>query len=174
MEDNVRYPIGRFEYQKPTALLLYECIAQFRNAPDLLRRSVDGLHREQLESVYRPGGWTIAQVVHHLAEADVNAYPRMKYALTEDTPTVLVAQEALWAELADARSPIIDGSLFLFEAIRRRWADAWESLSEADFGRKWKHAHFGTVPLDHILQQYAWHGRHHVAQIINHRRRMGW
>jgi len=174
MEDDLRYPIGKFEYKPPTMKIRHDCIVQFRESPKLLRKAVAGLNSNQLSSQYRPDGWTLAQVVHHLAEADINAYPRMKYALTEDTPKVLVAQEALWAELDDAKSTEIAGSLGVFEAIRYRWADAWEALKEEAFDRKWEHAHFGVVTLDHILQQYAWHARHHTAHIINHRKKMGW
>jgi hypothetical protein len=174
MNDDSRYPIGKFQFIEPTSRIRKDCISQFKESPRLLREAVIGLNENQLLSRYRPGGWTIAQVVHHLAEADVNAYPRMKYALTEDVPNVMVAQEALWAELKDAKTATIDRALAMFEAIRYRWAEAWESLKEEDFNRKWKHAHFGIVPLDHMLQQYAWHGRHHTAQISGHRERMGW
>lgn len=174
MSDDLRYPIGKFQFIQPSSTTRQDCINQFRESPKLLRQAVAGLNEKQLLSQYRPGGWTVAQVVHHLAEADVNAYPRTKYALTETIPNVLVAQEALWAELPDAKAATIERSLALFEAIRYRWAEAWESLKEEDFHRKWEHAHFGIVAVDHILQQYAWHGRHHTAQISAHRARMGW
>jgi uncharacterized damage-inducible protein DinB len=172
--EEYRYPIGRFQYVEHTAEIRQNCINRFKEAPKLLRLAVENLNEKQLLTRYRPDGWTIAQVVHHLAEADVNAYPRMKYALTEDIPNVMVAQEALWAELNDAKSPQIELSLVLFEAIRNRWAEAWSSLNGSDYNRKWKHAHFGVVPLDHMLQQYAWHGHHHIAQITSLRKRMGW
>ena len=174
MNDDLRYPIGTFQFSEPTSRMRLEHITQFRESPRLLRQAVVGLNEKQLLSQYRPGGWTIAQVVHHLAEADVNAYPRMKYALTENVPNVMVAHEALWAELPDAKAVIIERSLAMFEAIRYRWTEAWESLKEKDFNRKWKHAHFGTVTLDFLLQQYAWHGLHHTAQISAHRARMSW
>jgi hypothetical protein len=174
MSDEIRYPIGKFRFQAPSPQLRRECIDQFTQAPGVLRRAVEGLDETRLLSRYRPDGWTLAQVVHHLAEADVNCYPRMKFALTEDSPTVKVAKEDQWAELPDARTASISLSLAMFEAVRMRWAEAWGTLSEADFRRTWKHASFGEVPLDFMLQQYAWHGRHHIAQITAHRSRMGW
>lgn len=166
--------MGRFSFVPPTPENRAECIRQFRAAPQLLRDAVQGLSEEQLLSRYRPGGWTLAQVVHHLAEADANAYPRLKYALTEEAPEVLVAREAVWAELADARSPKIAASLAMYEGIGLRWAEAFEAMTPDQFDRKWKHAHFGIVAVDFLLQQYAWHGRHHAAQITEHRKRMGW
>ena len=174
MSDALRYPVGTFQFAPPTLSLRRECIAQFKAAPALLREAVSGLAESQLLDRYRPEGWTIAQVVHHVAESDANAYPRLKYALTETTPTIMVAQQALWAELADARSPRIAGSLAMFEGIRHRWAEAWESLREEDYGRQWLHPRYGLLTVDHMLQQYAWHARHHTAQITSHRRRMGW
>jgi uncharacterized damage-inducible protein DinB len=136
--------------------------------------AVKDLKENQLLSTYRPGGWTLAQVVHHLAESDVNAYPRLKYALTQDVPDVMVAQQELWAELPDAQSPNISLSLTLFEAIRNRWADAFESLSPEDFTMQWRHSRYGLMTIDALLQQYAWHAQHHTAQISEHRKRMGW
>ena len=174
INEEYRYPIGKFSYREPTVQLRKECIAQFIEAPKELKKAVDRLNEKQLLTPYREGGWTIAQVVHHLAEADVNAYPRMKYALTLNTPKVLVADEAKWAELPDARSEMIDLSLKLFESIRYRWAQAWEALENDQYNTKWEHAHFGIVALDHILQQYAWHAKHHTAQIMSLRKRMGW
>ena len=174
MDDPIRYPIGRFHLVEPTPENRAECMRQFREAPQLLRNAVKGLSEEQLLSRYRPEGWTLAQVVHHLAEADANAYPRLKYALTKDVPEVLVADEAAWAELADARSPRIAASLAMFEGIRMRWADAFEAMTPDQFDRTWKHAHFGVVTVDHLLQQYWWHARHHAAHITEHRKRMGW
>ena len=113
--------------------------------------------------------------MHHLAESDANAYPRLKYALTESVPpSVMVAPQELWAELPDGRSPDVEGSLAMFEGIRRRWAQAWEALTEKDFSRQWRHTWFGLVTVDFLLQQYAWHARHHTAQITVHRARMGW
>jgi len=119
-----RFPVGQFVFAEPAAGVRTQCIEQFRDAPGLPRTAVNGLTKEQLSSPYQPGGWTLAQVVHHLAESD-------------------------------ARSVEIARSLSMFEAIRLRWADAWESLSEKDFQRQWRHARFGLVTVVFLLQQYA-------------------
>jgi hypothetical protein len=175
MSDDLRYPLGRFAYAEPPEDVRKACMAEYRSSPALLREAVRGLTAEQLSARYRPEGWTLAQVVHHIAESDANAYPRLKYALTESTPpTVMVAPQGIWAELADARSVEIAESLAMFEAIRLRWAQAWEAMAEKDFHRQWRHAHFGLVTIDFLLQQYAWHARHHTAQILSHTKRMGW
>jgi uncharacterized damage-inducible protein DinB len=175
MSDDPRYPVGKFLYAEPPESVRRACMAEFRSSPASLREAVRGLGPEQLAARYRPEGWTLAQVVHHIAESDANAYPRLKYALTESTPpAVMVAPQELWAELPDARTVEIGPSLAMFEAIRLRWAQAWESMEEKDFHRQWKHARFGLVTVDFLLQQYAWHARHHTAQIVSHRKRMGW
>jgi hypothetical protein len=173
-EEELKYPVGRFKLIQPTPELRVEQIHEFKTAPLLLYDAVRNLEDDQLLSTYRPGGWTLAQVVHHLTESDVNAYPRLKYALTMDVPDVMVAEQELWAELPDAKSSSITFSLILFEAIRNRWANAFESLSPNSFDRQWRHARYGIMTVDALLQQYAWHSRHHIAQISNHRKRMGW
>jgi len=174
VSDGIRYPIGRFQYREPTPALRRSLIAQFADAPGLLRAAVEGLDGEQLLTRYREDGWTVAQVVHHVAESDVNAYPRLKYALTEDNPAVLVAQQDLWAALPDAQSAALESSLALFEAIRGRWVEAWMAVGDAGFSRAWTHPRYGRLTVDHVLQQYAWHALHHTEQIIGLRRRMGW
>ncbi len=173
-EEELKYPIGRFKFVQPTSELRVEQIRQFRIAPRFLYNAIKNLTENQLLNSYRPGGWTLAQVVHHLVESDVNAYPRLKYALTLDVPDVMVAEQALWAELPDAKSPSIDLSLTLFEAIRNRWANAFESLSPDSFDRQWRHVRYGVLTIDFLLQQYLWHAQHHTAQISEHRKRMGW
>jgi uncharacterized damage-inducible protein DinB len=173
-DEDLKYPVGRFQFIQPTPDLRAKYIRQFRSAPSILYDAVRDLKENQLLSTYRPGGWTLAQVVHHVAESDINAYPRLKYALTQDVPDVMVAQQELWAELPDAQSPNISSSLTLFEAIRYRWADAFDSLNPEDFTRKWRHSRYGLLTIDTLLQQYAWHAQHHTAQISEHRKRMGW
>jgi uncharacterized damage-inducible protein DinB len=172
--EELKYPIGRFQFTQSTPKLRAEYIHQFRSAPSILYDAVKNLQENQLLSTYRAGGWTLAQVVHHLVESDVNAYPRLKYALTQKVPDVMVAQQELWAELPDAQSPNISSSLILFEAIRNRWADAFESLNPEDFSRQWRHNRYGLLTIDALLQQYVWHAQHHTAQISEHRKRMGW
>jgi uncharacterized damage-inducible protein DinB len=175
MSDDLRFPVGKFQFTDPPEKIRKGCIAEYRQAPAILRDAVKGLTSGQLSSRYRPEGWTLAQVVHHIAESDANAYPRLKYALTESTPpTVMVAPQEIWAELPDARSTDIGASLDMFEAIRMRWAQAWEGMEEKDFLRQWRHARFGLVTVDFLLQQYAWHACHHTAQISVYRKSMGW
>jgi hypothetical protein len=174
MESDLQYPIGNLVFANATSELRKVWIEQYRDAPVLLRAAVAGLGHEQLQTAYRPDGWTVAQVVHHLAEMDVNAYTRLKFALTEEAPLVSAAKQALWAEVADAKSTSIAGSLALFEAVRLRWVEAWEALHEDDFKRQWRHYRLGLVTVDHLLQQYAWHARHHTAHITSLRQRMGW
>lgn len=173
-DEELKYPIGKFQPVQPTPELRTRCILQFRAAPNALYEAVKGLKENHLITPYRPGGWSLAQVVHHLVESDINAYPRLKYALTEDVPDVMVAQQGLWAEVPDARSADINSSLILFEAIRNRWADAFESLKPEDYCRQWRHNRYGLLTIDNLLQQYVWHARHHTAQIAGHRKRMGW
>ena len=174
MNEDLQYPIGKLAFVNPTPALRQQLIGQYRDAPGHLKKAVSGLTEEQLRSAYRPGGWTIAQVVHHIAEMDTSAYTRLKFALTEDLPTVGAASQALWAELPDAKSTSLAGSIALFEAVRMRWVEAWESLKEEDYGKQWNHPRMGVLTVDHLLQQYAWHARHHTAHITSHRRRMGW
>ena len=174
MDEELQYPIGNLVFVEATPALRKIWIGQYREAPKLLRAAVEVLNREQLLTQYRPEGWTVAQVVHHLAELDTSAYTRLKFALTEEVPLVAAAKQALWAETPDSKSVNIQSSLALFEAVRLRWAEAWEALKEDDFKRQWKHYRLGVVTLDHLLQQYAWHARHHTAQIASLRKRMGW
>jgi uncharacterized damage-inducible protein DinB len=174
VSEDLQYPVGNLKFVDSTPALRRQWIGQYRDAPGFLHAAVEGLSVEQLQSTYRPGGWTIAQVVHHLAEMDASSYTRLKFALTETIPTVAAAQQALWAEIADSKSTNIASSLALFEAVRIRWAEAWEAMHEKDFERQWKHPRLGIVTLDQLLQQYAWHARHHTAQITSHRQSMGW
>lgn len=138
-----------------------------------LRAAVEGLTEAQLDTPYRPGGWTVRQVVHHVPDSHLNAYIRMKLALTEDGPTIKPYDENLWAELSDSRMPV-DASLSLMDALHRRWVTVLRSLQPADFARTFLHPEAGVVSLDRLIALYAWHGRHHVAHITSLRQRMGW
>jgi uncharacterized damage-inducible protein DinB len=173
--DDLRYPIGRFE---PVHTLTPQqrtvCIAQIAATPEGLRRAVTGLEADQLDTPYRPGGWTVRQVVHHVPDSHVNAYTRFKLACTEDTPTIKTYEEGRWAELGEARTAPIDVSLDLLAALHRRWVLFLESLRPADFARTVRHPDWGTPSVDFLLAQYAWHGRHHTAHITALRERMGW
>jgi uncharacterized damage-inducible protein DinB len=139
-----------------------------------MRAAVAGLTPERFDTPYRPGGWTVRQVVHHVPDSHMNAYVRFKLALTENEPTIKPYEEAAWAELADSASTPVDVSLTLLETLHDRWVRLLRSMTEADFARKFRHPQLGVVPLDKNLALYAWHGKHHVAHITSLRQRMGW
>ena len=165
-----RYPIGRFEPPAAyTRELRERFIREIEQTPAELERAVSGLTDRQLEQSYREGGWTVRQVVHHVADSHMNAYIRFKLAVTEETPTIKPYHEARWAELEDAVHAEIAASLALIEGLHGRWVRFLRSLEEAQFDRKFHHPDIGVVSLDWALALYAWHGRHHVAHITSWR-----
>ncbi|MGH7596991.1 MAG: YfiT family bacillithiol transferase [bacterium] len=172
---DLRYPIGKFIIageangaQRP------ELIQQIAEAPANLRAAIKGLTEQQLDTPYRPGGWTVRQVVHHIPDSHLNAYTRFKLALTEEEPTIKPYNEKLWAELDDVRNTPIEVSLQLLEALHKRWVILLQSLKPEDFACTLLHPDNGVMKLDTVLRLYAWHGRHHVAHITSLRERMGW
>ncbi len=172
---DLRYPIGR--YTPPaniTARERSDWLSELEALPASLRLAIDNLNDEQLDTPYRPGGWTVRQVVHHLPDSHLNSYIRFRLALTEKSPTIKPYEEAAWAELSDAKSAPIEMSLMLAEALHQRWLMLLRSLSEEDFSRTFRHPEMGEIRLDWTLGLYAWHSRHHVAQILNVRKRNGW
>jgi uncharacterized damage-inducible protein DinB len=172
--DDLRYPIGRF--LPPAASVPSVRTAEIRTLRQLgsrLREAVNGLTEAQLDTPYRDGGWTVQQVVHHLADSHVNSYVRFKLALTEDWPTIKPYDEAAWAELADNRLPI-EISLTFIEALHKRWVDLLEQMTEEDFQKGFMHPERGRMTLATNLSLYAWHSLHHTAHIASLRRRMGW
>ncbi len=172
--DDLRYPIGRFNAAEAAApATRASSIQTLRQAPGNLHNAVQGLNDAQLDTPYREGGWTVRQVVHHLADSHANAYIRVKLALTEDWPTVKTYDEAAWAKLADSREPIA-GSLAMYEALHRRWVALLGSLSEEDFQKGFHHPAMGRQTLEQSLALYAWHARHHTAHISGLRARQGW
>lgn len=172
---DLSYPIGKFAAPETiTAEHRAQYIAQIAQAPAKLRNAVAGLSQEQLNTPYRPEGWTICQVVHHLADSHMVSLMRIKTALTEDNPTVKSYDENLWAKLADGAAPAIDDSLNLIEALHHRWVVLLNSLSEADFARTFNHSENGVTRLDKSLGIYAWHSDHHIAHITGLRIRQGW
>ena len=169
------YPIGKFAWSGPgSSADRARRIAEIAAAPAALRAAVAGLSEAQLETPYRPGGWTLRQVAHHVPDSHLNAYVRFKLAVTEDTPTIKPYDEAAWAELADVRTVPVATSLALLEAVHERWVAFLRSLGEADWARTFRHPELGVVPLEKNLALYAWHGRHHVAHVTSLRERMGW
>jgi len=169
------YPIGKFKPEGPlTFAQRKHLIGEIEQAPARLRAAVSGLSDARLDTPYREGGWTVRQVVHHLADSHLNSYVRFRLALTESEPTIKPYDQALWAELHDARTAPVELSLALFEALHQRWVLLLKSLEAADFARTFRHPERGTMTLDQNLALYAWHGRHHVAHITSLAERMGW
>lgn len=172
---DLRYPVGQLEYSGPiTNDERNRLIDEIAETPARLRAAVAGLNDEQLDTPYRPGGWTVRQVVHHVPDSHLNSYLRFKLALTEDEPAIRTYHEERWAELSEARSAPIDISLDLTEALHRRWVFFLRALTEEELKRSFKHPEWGLVDIDKAIAMYAWHGRHHVAHITSLRERMGW
>jgi uncharacterized damage-inducible protein DinB len=173
---DLRYPVGKFDWNAPVSEADYpRFIAQIAEAPGALRSAVAGLSRDQLETPYRPDGWTVKQVVHHVPDSHLNAYCRFKLALTEDEPTIKPYEEAKWAELPDSRRVPIEVSLELLDALHQRWVALLTSMESSDFNRGFHHPERdGVMTLSQLLALYAWHGRHHVAHITSLRKREGW
>ncbi|MFX3633880.1 MAG: YfiT family bacillithiol transferase [Candidatus Pristimantibacillus sp.] len=172
--DHWRYPIGQFvPIESPTPEQRIGWIEEITQQPSILRLTVENLTKEQLLTPYRPGGWTVQQVVHHMADNDMNAFIRFKRALTEDNPVVGSYREDSWAELSDYQTTI-ETSLVLIESIHSRFAALLHSLHQADYRKTFTSPTHGLMSLDHAAQRYAWHGRHHLAQIISLKERMDW
>jgi uncharacterized damage-inducible protein DinB len=172
---DLRYPTGKLSYNDHlTAEQRASLIDRIAAAPAALRAAVEGLNDAQLDTAYRPEGWSVRQVVHHVPDSHVNAYVRFKLALTEDSPTIKPYQEAAWATLADTRLTPVNVSLSLLEAVHTRWVVLLKSMTEADFARPLMHPENGRMTLDRLLQLYAWHGGHHVGHVTELRKREGW
>ena len=173
---DLRYPIGRFV--RPNVLTAAErsaAIDAIAQTPKNMRNALRGLNDKQLDTPYRPDGWTLRQVTHHVPDSHMNAYVRFKLALTEDVPTIKPYDEAKWAELDDGKSNLVEQSLALLDALHDRWVFLLRRMTPADFGRKLNHPEWDApLSLDSMLALYAWHGRHHVAHITSLRERMGW
>jgi hypothetical protein len=170
-----RYPIGQFTWSGfNTTRQRASLIDDIAAVPQKLRRAVAGLTDAQLETPYRDGGWTVRQVVHHLVDSHVNSYIRVKFALTEDEPTIKSYNESVWAELIDAKTAPVEPSLNLLEGLHFRWALLFRSLSESEVKRKFFHPELGVVTIDEYIPRYAWHGRHHVAHITALRDSKDW
>lgn len=172
---DLRYPIGTYTAPASvTAAQRAAWIADIAAAPAALRAAAAGLSPEQLDTPYRPEGWTVRQVVHHVPDSHLNAYTRFKLALTEDEPTIKPYDQARWAELPDSAAPP-EVSLALLEALHQRWVALLNAMSPEQFNRRFRHPEHGRIfTLDETLGLYAWHGRHHAAHITALRERRGW
>jgi len=169
--DEFRYPIGRFDPAAPATRK--EQIDAIRLLPERLRAAVDGLDDAQLDTPYRDGGWTVRQLVHHVADSHANAYIRFKLALTEQDPAITAYDEAAWARLEDSRLPV-EVSLAFTAAVHARLVSLLESMSDADFDKTFRHPERGQITLKGNLALYSWHSKHHTAHITRLRERMGW
>lgn len=173
--DDLRYPIGKFHDQGlPSDAQRQGFIDEIARTPLNLTSAVSGLSATQLDTPYRPGGWTVRQVVHHLPDSHMNSYVRFKLALTEDDPTIKTYAEDRWAELADTKATPIEISLTLLESLHARWVTLLRSLTPEQWKRSFRHPELGLMSLEKALALYAWHGRHHVRHITSLRERSGW
>jgi DinB superfamily len=165
--ETLKYPVGKLQrVETPLDRATREAhLKTIEELPARMRALVAGLNDAQLDTPYRPGGWTIRQVVHHVPDSHLNAYIRMKLAATEESPTVRTYEEQLWAELPEAKSGPVAMSLDLLEALHRRWIAFLRSQSEADLQRPFLHKEWGRVTIDEAVAMYAWHCQHHAAHI---------
>jgi hypothetical protein len=165
--DALRYPVGRFErLTQPLDRSGRDAyIATLEAAPARFRALVTGLADAQLDARYRPGGWTIRQVIHHVPDSHMNAYIRTKLAVTEDNPRITTYEEQLWAEFPEAKTGAIEVSLTLLDALHRRWVAFLRALSDGDFRRTFQHKEWAAVSVEEAIAMYAWHCRHHAAHI---------
>ena len=176
MTDDPRYPIGKFAPPPAyDAALVPEQLAVIAALPATMRAAVSGLHDAQLDTPYREGGWTVRQVVHHVADSHMHAYMRTKHSLMEEVPTIKAYEEADWARLPDSRTLPVEPSLQILEGVHTRWGTILASLNAEDWEREYMHPEYKSLwPLWKVVALYTWHGRHHVAHITELRRREGW
>lgn len=173
--EELRYPIGRFDPREGLTDDERQAVIEvIEETPEQLRDAVEGLGREQLDTPYREGGWTVRQVVHHVADSHLNGYLRFKWALTEDEPAIKTYEESRWAELPEARRAAPEVSLSLLDALHRRWMLCLESMEPDDFARTLRYPDGSLHDLERYIQLYAWHGLHHTGHVTSLREREGW
>ena len=172
---DLRYPIGKFTFDGSSSEAdRQKFIDDIEQTPAKLGAAVQGLSEARLDTPYRPGGWTVRQVVHHLPDSHLNSYVRFKLALTEEEPTIKPYYEDRWAELQEAKTAPIELSLALLDSLHKRWVLMLRSMKSEDWKRTFRHPDLGVVSLEKNVALYSWHGRHHVAHITSLRERMGW
>ena len=174
--EELRYPIGRYTTpQQYTDSDIRQWINSITALPMLMDACIENMDVYQLETPYREGGWTVQQVVHHVADSHMNAYIRLKLALTEDNPTIAPYKEELWAEMSDTRTVPVNISVTLLHAVHRRMVAILNDMKETDWQRTYFHPQYKrSFPLWEMVALYAWHGKHHAAHIRQLRERMGW
>ncbi|AXC13225.1 hypothetical protein ACPOL_3946 [Acidisarcina polymorpha] len=171
----LRYPIGAYEASSNrTDEERTEAIAVLEALPARLQDAVGNLSDSQLETPYRDGGWTVRQLVHHVADSHTNAYVRFRMALTESWPTIKPYDEARWAELSDARSLPVHVSLALLDSLHQRWVFLLRSLDAESWKHGYVHPEMGRESLDQVVAHYSWHSRHHTAHVLELKKRLGW
>ena len=174
-ETDPRYPIGTFQYAGASSESARRSfIDEIAETPLRMQEALHGLSEEQLDTPYRSGGWTVRQVAHHVPDSHLNAYVRLKLALTEEHPVIKPYDEAQWAALPDAREAPVAISVTLLTALHQRWTLLLRALAPADFERRFLHPERGVMTVDELVALYAWHGRHHVAHITSLRERKAW
>ena len=170
-----RYPVGPFEPRNTlTPGERRKLIGEIGATPQRMRDAVRGLSEEQLNTPYRDGGWMVRQVVHHVPDSHMNAFIRVKLALTEEEPVIRPYQQEKWAMLPDVKLTPIETSLTLLDSLHERWMNLLTSMAPPDFQRKFTHPEHGLMTLDWLVAMYAWHGRHHVGHITSLRERKRW
>jgi len=172
---DLRYPIGKFQMPAEMSREVREmAVHTIANLPENLRNAVGGLSTEQIDTPYREGGWTVRQLVHHIADSHALAGMRVRWALTEEMPTVMGYDEKSWAELYDSLHAPVEWSLEIIEATHARWVMLLGSLTEAQWQRKFKHSERGPSTIEQATMLYAWHCVHHTAHITHLRKQKGW
>lgn len=174
--EDPRYPIGKYvPTQEITKQVMEEWMAIIAALPTQMELAIKHLNDEQLDCPYREGGWSVRQVVHHVADSHMNAYIRFKLALTEENPTIKPYQEERWAELADSKFGTLEDSLAMLKALHSRWSHVLQNISAAEWERTFTHPQYKrTTSLQFNLGLYAWHSQHHVAHITQLRKQKGW
>ncbi len=175
MIEDVKYPIGKFSPESFSEERKNQWLLDLQFLPQELERSLLNLDNYQLNTPYRDGGWTVQQLVHHVADSHMNAYIRFKLALTEQTPTLKPYSEKDWANLQDVSAIPVNTSITLLHALHERWVAAIKNLSEEEWQRTLYHPEYKKeISLWNMLGTYAWHGKHHTAHINALRERMKW
>ena len=173
--EKLKYPIGRYQLEDNiNKSSIARWIKEIESLPEKLFEAVKGLNKDQLQTQYRPDGWTVQQVIHHIADSHLNAYIRFKLALTEDKPIIKPYDEALWAKLPDSRLVDVNVSIELIKSLHKRWTTLLKELSEEELEKEFLHPESGMKNLKETICHYSWHGNHHLAHITSLKKRMSW